>query len=221
MDAKTAERYGALGGIWFVILAVIGGMLAGSSMPGRDDPVSEIVEFYADNDGAIQLGAFLTAIGVIGLVWWFGSLWRKMTDAEGGTPRLAVVALLGLTLSGIGAMTGMIINAGTAATIDVAGEGSAAFFAMSSVAFAFSGVGDVVLTLAVAVLILRSDMLPKWVAYASLVSAAVSLVAALGIASDADFFVVLGFIAFLVWSAWVLLLSVLLYQQTPTSAASA
>lgn len=221
MDDTKWERYGALGGIWFVVLAVIGGFLPGS-MPGRNDPVAEIAEFYADKDAAIQTWAFLTGIGVIGLIWWFGTLWRAMVDAE-GRPRLAVIALFGLVISGIGAITGMIINAGTAAAIDMAGEGSAMFFDMSSIAFGFSSIGDVILTVAVAALIIRTTFLPIWAAYASLVSAIVSLIASFAIISDEDFFGVFGFIAFLVWSAWILMMSGLLYQRikSPTATATA
>ena len=81
MDDKTWERYGALGGIWFVVFAVVGSFLAGAP-PSRDD-AAEIAEWFVDNDGAIQTGAFLSGIGVIGLVWWFGTLWRAMRPPSG------------------------------------------------------------------------------------------------------------------------------------------
>ena len=33
---------------------------------------------------AIEVGTLLLGLGLIGLFWWFGSLWRAMVDAEGG-----------------------------------------------------------------------------------------------------------------------------------------
>ena len=49
------------------MFAVIGSFLAGPPPP-RDD-AAEIAEWFVDNDSAIQTGAFLAGIGVIGLVW--------------------------------------------------------------------------------------------------------------------------------------------------------
>ena len=112
MDDKTWEKYGALGGIWFVVFAVVGSLLAGAP-PARDD-AAEIAEWFVDNDGAIQTGAFLSGIGVIGLVWWFGTLWRAMRRAgDGGAPRLEVVALTGFVFSGAMAFSGFAVNAAT------------------------------------------------------------------------------------------------------------
>ena len=81
MDDRTWERYGASGGVWFVVMVVIGGILAGSP-PGRSDSPADIAKYDTDNDSGLQIGAFLGALGVIGLVWWFGTLWRSMADAE-------------------------------------------------------------------------------------------------------------------------------------------
>jgi hypothetical protein len=215
MNDKTWARYGALGGIWFVVLMVIGVIVAGAP-PSRNDPASEIAKFYADNDSAIQLMACLAALGVIGLVWWFGTLWRDMADAEGGTPRLAIIALIGLVLSGIGAMVGFIVDAGTAAAIDMAGEGSAIFFHISNVSFGFSAMGDVILTAAVGGLIIRSGFLPRWVGYLSYAVAVLSLVGVFSIASDQDVLNLFVVVATLLWAAWIVVIAVLEYQKGAT-----
>ena len=216
-DDKTWERYGALGGVWFVVLTVVGVILAGTP-PARTDSVADITEWFVDNDGAIQIAAFLTALGIIGLVWWFGTLWRMMANTEGGTPRVAIIALVGFVISGIGAITSFSINTATASAIDLVGEGSAFFFEMAMVAVAFSSLGDVILALAVSALIMRSEMLPKWVGQLGYLVAVASLIASLGIASDAEFFGVVGLIAFLIWSLWILAISVLSYQKLSATA---
>lgn len=212
MNDKTWARYGALGGIWFVVLTAIGAILIGSP-PSRNDPASEIAKYYADNDSAIQLAGCLAALGVIGLAWWFGTLWRDMADAEGGTPRVAIIALIGFVLSGIGAMVGFIVDAGTAAAIDMAGEGSTIFFQISNVSFGFAAMGDVILTAAVGGLIIRSGFLPRWVGYLSYAVAVLSLVGVFSIASDEDILNLFTVIATLLWAAWIVVIGVLRYQK--------
>ena len=217
MDDKAWERYGALGAVWFVVLGVIGGGLAGST-PSRGDSAADIANFYADNDSAIQVGAFLTLLGVVGLVWWFGSLWRAMGRAEEGSPRLSVIALVGFVISGAMALSGFTVNAATAAGIDVIGEGSAFFLGLSSVFFAASSIGDVIMVGAVSGLAWRTGFLPRWIAQAGLVVVLASLVASLGMASDADFFGLFALIAFVVWALWLLSVGVLLYRTAPADA---
>lgn len=220
MDDRAWERYGALGGVWFVVLALIGGFMAGSDQPGRTDSPAEIAEWLADNDTALQWGAFLTGIGVIGLAWWFGTLYRAMRDAEDGRPRVAIIALVGLTVSGIGAMTGFAINAGVASVADQAADTAGIFYGIASTLLAFSAIGDVILVLAVSGLAMRSGFLPRWVTYLGLVSVVASLIAALGIVSSDDFFNLFGFLAFLVWALWLLSVSVVNYQRSSTGAES-
>ncbi len=217
MDDKTWERYGALGGVWFVVLSVIGGILAGAP-PARSDAPAEIIRYYTDNDSGLQLGAFLGALGVIGLVWWFGTLWRAMANAEPGSPRLGVIALIGFILSGVAATAAFTIDAGTAAAIDVAGEGSKIFFQISNISFGFSAIGDVILTAAVGGLILRTGFLPKWVGYLSYVVATVSLIAAIGIATDASFFSFFTLLGAALWGIWIVVIAILNYQKATATA---
>jgi hypothetical protein len=216
MDNKTWGQYGALGGIWFVVMAVIGGIFAGSA-PARSDSAAEIAKYYADNDSGLQVGAFLGALGVIGLVWWFGTLWHSMADAEGATPRVAIIALVGFVLSGVGAMAAFAIDAGTAAAIDVAGEGSKIFFQISNISFGFSALGDAILTAAVGGLILRTGFLPKWVGYLSYAVTVLALVGSASIANDATFFTVFTFVSAAAWGVWIIVIAILNFQKSPTA----
>jgi len=213
MDDRKWERYGALGGVWFVVLATIGGILAGSP-PSRTDSAADILTYYTDHETELQVGAFLGALGVIGLVWWFGTLWRSMAEAEGGNPRVSIIALVGFILSGTAAMAAFTIDAGTAAAIDVAGEGSKIFFQISNISFGFSAVGDVIMTAAVGGLILRTGFLPKWVGYLSYAIAVLAVVGSIAIASDASFFTAFTFIAAAAWGVWIVVIAVLNSRRT-------
>src|SRR5436190_9404933 len=111
MDESKWERYAALGGIWFVVLSVISAFLPGAP-PSTDDSVLKIAKYFRDPSGAIAVAQLLAGLAIIGLFWWFGSLWRLMVDAENGRPRMSVVALGGLA---IGAALALASGAVTAA----------------------------------------------------------------------------------------------------------
>jgi hypothetical protein len=216
MDDKTWERYGALGGVWFVVMAIIGGIFAGSA-PARTDSAADIAKYYTDHDSGLQVGGFLGAIGAIGLVWWFGTLWRSMADAEEGTPRVSIIALVGFVVSGLGALTAFTVDAGTAAAIDIAGETSKIFFQISNISFGISAIGDVIMTAAVGGLILRTGFLPKWVGYLSYVVAVLALVGSVGIANDATIFNVFTFVGAGAWGVWIVVIAILNYRKTATA----
>ena len=220
MDDKTWERYGALGGIWFLVLGVIGSLLAGTP-PGRTDSADEIAVWFLDNDTNIQIGAFLTGIGVIGLAWWFGSLWQAMVRAEDGSLRVAVIALAGFSMSGAMAMGGFAVNAATASGIELVGTGSAFFFGLSSVLYGFAAIGTAIMVLAVSGLVWRTGFLPKWIAEIGVIIAALEIVSALGVATDANFFGLVGFIAFVAWAIWNAIVGWLLYQGQAAITATA
>lgn len=208
------EKYGALGGIWFVVFAVIGALIAGSP-PNRTDDLNDIAAWYSDNSGAIQVGALLGGISVIGIAWWFGSLWRAMVRAEEGSPRVAAIAAVGFILSGAMALSGFGINAAAASRIDQLGSGAAIFLDIANVSLGFAGIGTLIMVLAVSGLALRTGCLPKWAVWLGLVVVVAEAIAAIGIASDATFFSVFGLIAFLSWAVWMVATAVLLYQNAP------
>src|SRR5215471_8102759 len=88
MDEARWARYAALGGIWFVVLNVVGAFLPGAP-PKTTDSALKIAKYFHDHHRAIEIGTLLLGLGLIGLFWWFGSLWRTMVDAEGGSARMA------------------------------------------------------------------------------------------------------------------------------------
>jgi hypothetical protein len=199
-----------------LVLAVVGSLLAGSQ-PNRTDSADEITTWFVDNDTAIQLGAFLAGLGVLGLIWWFGSLWRAMDKAEGGSLRVSVIALVGFSFSGAMAFGGFAVDAATAGSIETIGAGSQFFFSLSSVMYGFSSIGSAALVLAVSGLAWRSGFLPKWIAQVGLVIGLAEIVASYGVASDASFFGLFGFIVFVVWALWIAIIGWLLHQGETTT----
>lgn len=212
-----AEQIGALGGVAFVVLALATFLFSGS-LPAPDASADEISEWLADNANGIQASALLVGLGSAGLLWWFGSLWRRTVEAENGQPNLSVVALSGLLLSGALYLVSMAITSGMAMR-NTEGGGATVLWAMSGVAVSLANVGVAVLVSAVSVLSLRAKLFPAWIGYLGCAVAVVSLVASGGAASDASFFFYVGLPGFLGWLVWILGISWELWR-TPAAASA-
>ena len=104
-ESMKWERYGALGGILFVILVIASIVVAGST-PQTSDSAAKILQSIKDNKDGIELAAFL---GVSRRCRSCGGRESVGADAraEGGQPRLALIAVLGLVFAG-GARPGLL-----------------------------------------------------------------------------------------------------------------
>jgi hypothetical protein len=211
MDDERWERYAAVGGVVFVILNIIGAVLPGTP-PAADDSAAKITEYFQDHTGAIEAAQIFLGVGVIGLVWWFGSLWRMMVRAEDGRPRMAIVALLGLAAAaGLVLLSGALTSA-TALRIDDVGEGARFNYVFASVVIATAGFGIVAFLGAVCALNYRTNFMPQWITYLGWLGAAGFLGASLGSASDNAAFFVLGFASFLLWCLWIIGVSLVMWR---------
>lgn len=216
MEDSKWERFAALGGFVFVILNVVAGFLPGTP-PASDDSAAEVAKYFKDNASNIKTSQILALFGAIGLAWWFGSLFRRMRAAEGGDPRLSVVALVGLAWGGaVAAMSGAI-TATTAMRIDDLGEASRVFYTLSLAVIASAGVGVVVFLGAFAALNYRTAFFPAWTSYLAWLAGAGFLVGMCGAGTDSNAINMIGFISFLVWCVWILAISWLMFRPRVTS----
>lgn len=212
MDDKQWEKLAALGGVAFVVLNIVGSIAQGAP-PASGDTNDEVLEWFVDNDSGIKIAAFLGALSIIGLVWWFGSLWRRMSRAENGNHRLSVVALAGLAGSGtLFAASTAVLSTISIQVDEVGADGAKFFYVLSAVLLAMAGAFVVVHLVAVNALSLRTGFLPKWVTWLGLASAVLFLVSTLGTTTDADAVVVFGFIGFITWAIWILAVSVHMWR---------
>ena len=212
-DAKW-ERWAALGGVAFVVLGLAGAFAAGAP-PSLDDSGPEFAEYFDDKAGAIQASQFLTGLGVIALLWWFGSLWRRMTDAEGGRPRLAVVSAIGLAISGAMVLASGAVLSAVAMRIGDIGEGSRFFYMLAIVLIASSGFGAAVSIAAVSILAMRTGILARWIALFGYLAAVGFVVGSIGSASDETAFGFIGLASFVVWCVFILAVSVQMWKGWP------
>jgi len=215
MEDSKWEKFAALGGVAFVVLNVVGA--AGTGAPPDPGKPDKVAKWFNDHAGAIKLSQFLGVLSVIALLWWFGSLWRKMAIAEGGRHRLSIVAALGLVFSGTMFMAANATLSATALRVDDVGNGATIFYTLSNVLLASAGAGIVTFLAAVSVLALRANMLPSWMSYLGMLSAALFLVASIGSANDSTAFTLFGFLGFITWCLWTLSVSFELWKH-PASA---
>ena len=204
MDDKKWAKWAALGGVGFVVLNVIGIILMGSP-PMADDSNEKVYEYFLDKESGIRTSTLLGALSLILLLWWFGTLWRRMAEAETNQNRLSVLSLIGL--AGSGALWGVnatIVSAVAMRAEELGPDPTRFFWTLSATVLAFGGAFLVVHLLATNVLALRTGFLPKWNAMLGFVPAALFLVSTYGTMSDGDLPMIAGGLAFITWSIWLL-----------------
>ena len=210
MQKDPWERRAALGGLGFVVLAIAGNALMGST-PALHGEAAVVAEFYEGEPTRISIGMSLSLISLFFLAFFLGVLRRVLAAAEGPdgwlTPvawggGMAALALLaaGFALNAVGALRAR-------ADEPVSPEAAAVFYDGS---MALTGLAA---TLAMAVLLaataavsLRAGALPRWFGVLS------AVLALLGVVTP------VSFLLFLLFPLWVLVASVLLARRHPAAA---
>ena len=216
MDDKKWEKRAVLGGVIFVILNVIGVILQGS-LPMKDDTNAEVLEWFTDKESGIRTAAFLGAISLIAISFWFGSLWRRMAKADGNNHRLSIVSLVGFIASGALFAASTAVLSTVALRVGEVDEVNARFFyVMSTVLLSLSGPVIATHLAATNLLALREGFLPKWNAMLGFLPALAFLVASAGAMSDEDLPMIAGLIGFVTWMIWLLATSIHMWRTADT-----
>jgi hypothetical protein len=171
MDNDRYARYGALTGIVFVVLLVIGFLIVTPTPPDLDSPVDEWSEYYTDEQDAIRAGIVIVSVSFFFFIWFLGSVATALRVAI-GNPRLPTVAFGG----GITFVAAIFVAiTATAAAAHRPDEVSPELTrALNDVAI-LVGVpliaGLVAFFGATALVILRTDVLPDWLGWLSGITA--------------------------------------------------
>jgi hypothetical protein len=207
VSQSRLARLAPLSGVLFVGL-LIASFIVGGEVPDSDAPTDEVVSFWIDNDDANIISALLGALAAVSLTWFGGSVRVALRRAEGDPGRLAALAFGGFLFAAVGGsiFSGLQFSAAETAG-EVPDEVTQTLSVLNSDMFATFIVGVIIAFLASAVTILRFGGLPRWLGYVAI------LIAVLGVTPA-------GFGAFIAAGVWILVVSVLLYQQQGADAAA-
>ena len=204
------ERFSALTGVLAVVLwaagvAIIGGGHVG--LPGGvpEEGADEVLAHFRANENAVVSGGWLFMLGSLAFLWFVGILRGRLVDAEGGTSTFASIAFAGGIATGVFALgipTGGVV---AALGIDrIGAQEAAALNALETAFFVGAELCAIVLLAAAAVVALRSAVLPRWWAAASILLAVWLVIGPIGW---------VGLLAGL--PAWTLATSVLILSVAP------
>ncbi|MCJ7671501.1 MAG: hypothetical protein MUP67_05575 [Acidimicrobiia bacterium] len=213
MDDKKYEKWAALGGVVFVVLAVIGAFIAGSP-PKVSDADQKIVAFTKDNLDALRVASYLAGLGLVFFLFFLGAVGSRLRQAGNG--RLAATAVMGGVATASIAAVGYSISAyGALHPLESAGT-----FRLATVVFGVLGFGAFVFTEATSIVIVRTKFLPAWLGWFGGLVALLWLVGSAAVSTEDDTIFVIGFVAFLAWALWLLVLSVMLFRTTDSAPAA-
>jgi hypothetical protein len=172
------QRYAPLSGVAFVVLFAVGSALWALDQPAIGADPGETLDFYRDTSTRILIGGSLSLVS-IALLAWFGSILRDALDeAESanatGLPLTAFGGILLVCAVGLGAET--INMSGAVRAEDDGGLSAEAaqiyLDVSSSLGYWAAGAALAVAAASTALVAIRTNMiLPRWVAWATLVLA--------------------------------------------------
>lgn len=205
------ERWGAVSGIIFVVLIVVGFTLLPQN-PGGEGTAQEWTAFFTDNSN--QLSPFppnritahtaLVALAGFFFLWFVGALWARLRQAEGAPGWGSGVAFAG------GVAYVVLFFMATSATVAIPNSLSRydnfqldpnsgmLLLGMSYWLLGHTGVAAGVLISATSAVAIKTRVLPSWLAWPGFAVAVLSVLT-----------IILWWFMWLVW-LWVLLTSVLM-----------
>ncbi len=218
---RRHERLAAATGIVFVALQVpIVAILSGA--PAIDDPPAVIRDYLVLDGGRILLATTLVTLAAFFFIWFLGSVYALLREAEGAAGRLSMVAV------GAGLVTiALNVTAGLPAvalawndTAKAADPGLVqTVWTFNTLALVPIGATAGAFTLAVAVVILRTRALPTWLGGLGIVSTILGVASVFYIVADGEN-TALGLVnlaGFLVGMLFILLLSILIVMRLGTT----
>jgi hypothetical protein len=196
------SRFVPLSGVLAVVVIIVA-VVVGGETPGTDDSLREIVSFYLDNDSDQVWASLLLGWGSLLFLIFVTSLWTALRTAEAGRRGASTLALVGGTIL----VVGMTIFAGIGFTLgdaadDLTPAAIQALNALNSDLFFPLAVGNAAFLLGAGISAVRTAALPKWLGWAAIVLAVLSVTP-------------VGFFAFLLMGLWSLIVSVLLWRAQP------
>lgn len=180
------EQLAAATGIVFVVLQLTTLTVLGD-VPALGDPPPEIRDYLLNDGGSVLLATTLGALSAFFFIWFLGSVRGVLRRAEGAQGRLSAVAfgagLVTITLAVTASLPTVALAWGDTAALADRGL-LQAVWNLNTLAFVPIGSTAAVFSLAVAVVILRTRVLPEWVAWIGVLSTIAGVISVFYIVAD-------------------------------------
>jgi len=210
MVASDSPGRAPLSGLAFLVLAVAGNALQGSTPALHGDP-DAVADFYRDNSTAIAVGMMLSLISIFFLAWFLAALRHRLALAEGRDGWISPLAWGGGVATASLLAAGFALNSAGALRARESGitpDVAAVFYDSGLALVGLAGsIAMAILLAATALIVLRFGALPRWFGYVSAALAALGLVTPV------------AFVLSLLFPLWVAAAAILLMRTTPVDAA--
>jgi hypothetical protein len=175
------ERLAPLTGIVFLVLWIVGFVIAAADSPDFVDAPRENLEYYIDEKSSIMAGALLSMIALVFLLWFLGSIRRQLLLAEGGDGRVTAISFAGGVVGVgllLGAMAAFVLPALRLDEQDrLSAENATVFTDLGNGLFGIAApIGFGVMLLALALVGFRHGAVPKWWAVISVLLGLVMII---------------------------------------------
>lgn len=222
MNDVSWRRFGGWCGIAFVVLEMTGQSMfqVGGGEPTFNASTAEVLDFFTTRDaGLVALGGYLSLLASVAFVWFLGSLWANLKEAEGPPAWISAVALL----SGvIGLASSVTSGASWPVAIFRMHDGydpllAQTLFDLGNFGFANLWVWTASMLLATAVVILGAGALRRWLGWYALV-AAIALLVGRAFWAEPTWLI---FVPPMLFWVWVIAVGIVLIRQPRPAAAAA
>jgi len=209
MDTRRIERLAPLTGVLYAALFIVAMGMQGSA-PSQDAPGAEVITFYQSHHNALYVSCFVLVAAAIAFVFFAGALREALRRDDGKGDWLPTVAFGGGVAYAIALS---LFAVGQAALLKGADLGNVEMArtlnVINSANFYPAMVAVSVVLLAGGIAALRTNALPRWLAW---VATVVGAVAVLG---------PLGFAGFFLLPLWSLVAGVILSRRAANTPAAA
>jgi hypothetical protein len=202
------DRFAPLTGVWVVALWLIGIFIVEGVGDSPDDGTpAETLAYFQSEKTSIYVGSILFCIGSLFLIWWSSALRASLVNALGYGVRLGPIVFAAGVATAVFSMA-LVAPQIAAAFVaneeeaELAPEAAQALWAVGDGFFVMAEFTTALMLAATGIAILLTRFLPTWLAWVSLVFAALLLIPPVAWAV-----LIVGF------PIWILLVSLLLWRR--------
>lgn len=214
MEERHEIRWGGFAGLAYAVAVLVGYFLPGTP-PRVDDSAGQVTAYFADNKDQVLSQALLICVAAVCLVAFGSAMAQVLRDRMPGSD-VPWVVVTGVVLVAALLFVGANL-AGALAFLHTSGAATTALFVTSAMIYTTVGIAAALPLTAVAVGIVATGVLQKWVGWFAAGCAVVGVVGAFGIFNDTGSMTpggpVMSMIPFLLSTAWVVVASGFLVRE--------